>query len=79
MASVTLCLLFIKKVHGWQGFFKYWYSIQINTQKLHALHLYAKIAYHNLAQIFTHLCTLPFLPTLAIYIMSYCIKTFLIV
>ena len=21
MASVTLCLLFIKKVHGWQGFF----------------------------------------------------------
>ena len=45
VASVTLCLLFIKKVHGWQGFFKYWYSIQINTQKLHALHLYAKLLF----------------------------------
>ena len=23
MVSVTLCLLFIKKVHGWQGYFLY--------------------------------------------------------
>ena len=32
----------------------------------------------NLVEIFTHLSTLPFLPTLAIYTMSYSIKTFLI-
>ena len=53
MASVTLCLLFIKKVHGWQEFFKYWYSIQISTQKLHALHLYAKLLFIISTDIYT--------------------------
>ena len=45
MASVTLCLLFIKRYMVGKDFFKNWYSIQINTQKLHALHLYAKLLF----------------------------------
>ena len=42
------------------------------------LYIYVLNDFHYLAQIFTHLSTLSFLPTLAIYTMLYSIKTSLI-
>ena len=48
------------------------------THKIICFTFICYIAFHYLAQMFTHLSTLSFLPTLVIYTMLYRIKTFLI-